>query len=374
MKTEDVGSQSIELFGRHVQVEYPLHMSEIVSGTLRGYPRVGQVAVGSSKVTLCESLPDIDALASNPPTNRVGSGFIGMAFADATVQWNLTESEMIGARVAMHGRTSARSSAFRRMRHMEYPNPVERLEQVLHELVFIPQAILEGSSFPIHAAGVATENGATLFTGTGGAGKTTAMLTLRSGGRYRFVCDDIAMVNREGEVFENLAWPKIYGYNLGNGISWSELMAGRSNVDRLHFRIHGLRGPGRVRRKIAPSDLFASTVSGGTALSRVVFLSRERIDEPSFAPLPLRVAVPSIVNVIEAEYRVLWDHIRYAGYSSSMLGLPANIALERLLERLESGISDALRSVDTFKLGLPLSFTQRDVAGLFHRRADELVG
>ena len=82
----------------------------------------------------------------------------------------------------------------------------------------------------IHASGVVLSNGkAILLGGTGGIGKTSLELELCLNEKASFLTDDIAVIDKEGFLWPNLSFPKIYGYNLaGNKALKRQLLSATS--------------------------------------------------------------------------------------------------------------------------------------------------
>jgi len=83
--------------------------------------------------------------------------------------------------------------------------------------MLIPSIYFNKNLAPVHCAGVSDhENRAILIGGTGGVGKTSLEMELCRNYGCSFINDDISVLDSDGWVYPNLAFPKIYGYNLEN--------------------------------------------------------------------------------------------------------------------------------------------------------------
>ena len=114
----------------------------------------------------------------------------------------------------------------------------------------------------LHSSAVMTpapDKGAVLFGGTGGVGKTSLEIELCKHHNCSFLTDDIAVISNIGEIFPNLAYSEIYGYNIkGDKKTQKEIFRGKSIVNRFFFWLHSLRGDQYVRRRINPEVFYGN--------------------------------------------------------------------------------------------------------------------
>lgn len=89
--------------------------------------------------------------------------------------------------------------------------------QSLIENVLIPTIFFQPDKCVLHGSAICSDKGAvTIFGGTGGTGKTSSLLKIAKEPQTFFVCDDLCPVNKNGKVYPNYAYPKIYAYNTIN--------------------------------------------------------------------------------------------------------------------------------------------------------------
>src|SRR5690606_6917130 len=122
----------------------------------------------------------------------------------------------------------------------------------------------------------------------GGVGKTTALLKLVGEAGWKFLSDDLGLVDDAGMIWRTPKRMQVYGYNLrGQPASYRALMAGRNPIDRAAWHIRErTAGPKRVRRRVSAEELFGSERVGTRAkLTDVLFM--ERADVPRLAATPM---------------------------------------------------------------------------------------
>jgi len=112
----------------------------------------------------------------------------------------------------------------------------------------------------LHASAVERDGHAVAFVAEGGVGKTTAMLHLVLKEGWRYLSDDLLVVDRDGIAHRSPKRLQIYGYNVKDQPHLARaLMRGRSWSDRLQWAYRMRRhGPRKVRRRISAKRLFGS--------------------------------------------------------------------------------------------------------------------
>ena len=116
----------------------------------------------------------------------------------------------------------------------EFSSALDKLSSIFYESIIIPSLFFFDDLALIHSAGVCDANGnGIVLGGTGGIGKTSMEIELCYYDKYKFVNDDIGIVDSNGMLFPNYAYPKIYGYNLeGYPKLKNEIFSQRSIVDK----------------------------------------------------------------------------------------------------------------------------------------------
>jgi hypothetical protein len=216
---------------------------------------------------------------------------------------------------------------------MEYPSRIEWFEQILHELILIPTVYFLPDLAPIHAACVGTRNGCVLLTGTGGVGKSSALLSFIDDKEVAFISDDVAVIGADGLVYGNFAWPKVYGYNcIGNGLQ-GRILAKRSVINRIHFLIKNKRNPAKVRRKMRPNEIFGNHIADGCRLKDVCFLIKKDVESMSLNDMDREKSVDMAFEVMSAEYQVFHKFINWEKYNALASGSAPLISMDEVSQK-----------------------------------------
>ena len=261
---------------------------------------------------------NIGVLSNNPKIYRKFANGFQANFGTCLVSWFRKEhSNKLFVRAEFNlFKLNSLLGFVKRLRSMEYPNELERFEQILYELIIVPTVYMLPDTALMHAATLASGGGAVTFTGTGGVGKSSAILSAAHNQEFSFVSDDISVINNKGRMFANFAWPKIYGYNCAGNQFKKLLLKDRSWIDRVHFTTKNARNPSSVRRKIRPEVLFNGRVAKEPLLKMVVLLFREDVDSIKVGELNRQAGLDMFLEVMMAEYQVFHKFINWEKYNS----------------------------------------------------------
>jgi hypothetical protein len=301
----------------------------------------------------------VDAVTARRPTAinpRVHEAFehgMRTVFPGVDVCWERSGDGGLHVEVAIRRRRGMRR-VVHKLLSMEYARETEAFEQILHELVLVPSVYFFDDMVPIHASAVTIGDSACLLAGTGGAGKSSAMLALRKHPGAGFVSDDIVVMSDTGRVHGNMAWPKIYGYNCAGNQMKRELLAGRGWIDRAHFAIKNRLNPASVRRKMSPDRLYSSVDSASAPLSRLYYVVREDVPDIRLSKLSLASVVDMTIAVVSAEYSVFHDHLYWEKYNALATARTAMLTMEEVTANWRRVLSGSLAAVGCFKISIPL--------------------
>jgi hypothetical protein len=167
------------------------------------------------------------------------------------------------------------------------------------------QSYIHASSFERDGEGVA-------LLAWGGIGKTSAALKLITEHGWRFLSDDLGLVDDEGILWRTPKRLQVYAYNLAGQERLREmLMAGRSAMDRAAWSwwLHR-HGPSGVRRRVSAEALFGTDrIAHSAPLRRLFYLWRG--DVPRFTTEPL-----SASDAARRATEVVMQEIEPFGYFS----------------------------------------------------------
>lgn len=304
-------------------------------------------------IHIAQAMSGRTLIAANPKVHRTfGCGML-TSFPAVDVYWGWSSGGCLEVEVTLRPRRGVKCNV-QRLLSMEYASDLESFEQILHEFVLVPSTYFFSDMVPIHAACLTVNGQACLLAGTGGAGKSAAMLALRDNERVGFVADDISLMSYGSSlVYANMAWPKIYGYNCSDPALKNELLSRRGWVDRAHFNVKAWINLASTRRKIRPDRLYLKVESSPVPLSRLYYVVREDVSEFAVVELDYAVAVEMTIAVLSAEYSIFHDHLHWEKYNALATGRPAMLTMDEVVSNWRGLLTECLATVACFKASVP---------------------
>lgn len=138
-----------------------------------------------------------------------------------------------------------------------------------------------GQTF-VHASSLERDGQAVALLAWGGIGKTTSMLKLVLEDGWRFLSDDLGVVDADGVLHRSPKRMQVYGYNLRGQPRVAEAFFGsRGIADRISWSIFKLfKGNQRVRRRVSAESMFGpARIAKSGQLARAIFLERHMGNE-----------------------------------------------------------------------------------------------
>lgn len=352
-------SLSKEIFGKSFRFVFSDEKSEILAESIGLYPD-SIVETPDVIVQITSDTKQAELVGRNPAIFTKTVNAIVTEFPQCTVSWESSANAPLKCSLSTQTYKSNLKAVYSKFRSMEYSTEVEMFEQVLHELVLIPAVYFFSDLSLIHAATLSLNGEAILLAGTGGTGKTSAMLALRKSKGLSFVSDDMAVVSRDGYVYPNLAWPKVYGYNLSDYITREELLHGRRLLDKLQFGFRMRRNPKTVRRKVRPDRLYPSFEKGKIPIGKVIYLFRDNATSIRQAPLVLNDAVQMGLHVMKTEYSGFHNFMEWDAYNSIAKHVHPLLNTEAVFKNWENNLMASFRNVNFKLLHIPVKILHAD--------------
>lgn len=134
----------------------------------------------------------------------------------------------------------------------------------------------------LHASSFERDGRAVAIAAWGGVGKTTSMLKLVGEAGWRFLSDDLGLIDESRTAWRTPKRMQIYGYNLeGQPVLRERLMSGRSPLDRAAFGlVNRTAGPKRVRRRVSAEELFGpERIARSGRLDDVIGMERASVPD-----------------------------------------------------------------------------------------------
>ncbi|GAB5534744.1 MAG: hypothetical protein Rubg2KO_09930 [Rubricoccaceae bacterium] len=344
---------------------------DLLTNELALYPSPARDAPVELTVRL-GSTPESGLRSRNPSLHiERDAGFTARGVM-ASATYSFEDDRVTEVLLDVHAAPHAFGRMLRRLANSQFTDRVERIGVLYHETVLVPTAAFDPERAPIHASGLqAPDGGVTLFGGTGGVGKTSLELHLGRHSGYRFLADDVAVLDKHGRVYPNLAYPKIYGYNAPPGSDLrTSVVRSRSPLDRAHWAVHAMRGPDRVRRRMPPDTLFSGTSSDGGPLHRYVMLTREARNELVIEPLSHTDAAQMSTAILAAELSGLMRHVHWHVLNRTLQGRLPIQRPEDLLARWTDIYSAAFANAECLIARIPIDIPHDAFLDQMHRALD----
>ncbi len=351
---------------------------EILKSELSIYSDKIVAAKTDFKIQFCEPAElanQIKVRSRNPSTFADCEDGFAIDFGPARVYWS-KDSEPIKIICCL---PSAKQRWRTKLRSMQYSYRYETIGQIFHELILIPtlQLFYSDRMAVVHGSALTnSENEAFVFGGTGGVGKTSLMLELVGEQGYKFLADDISIINEQGAVLANLAFPKIYGYNtLGYPEMRRKLMEDRPFLDRMAWVYQMKRnGPQSVRRRINPMKFFGKRVALQGALKHLFILFRRDQESLTVENVSAEEAVQMNINIMKSEYVMLYKHLYW--YEFNCLGrgthFDPQFSFHKLWKNSQRIQSRVLENVHCKMINVPLEMTAQELKQQMAHRLESL--
>lgn len=219
----------------------------------------------------------------------------------------------------------------------------------------IGQTWLHASSFERDGRGVA-------LCAWGGIGKTSAMLKLVQEDGWRFLSDDLALIDDAGVLWRTPKKMQIYAYNTSGQPALADaLLLGRGPLDRASWAWNlRRRGPSGVRRRVSAEELVGvSHVAESAMLSDILLLERADVAEFVWEPIAMELLADRVAWVLWNELQPYVD-IAAAVHAAGGAGL-----LPRPQDQHDATVAvlrKALAGVAPRRLVIPISAGPNDLA------------
>lgn len=365
-----MSTSSYHIFGRVVRVVSDRSAAgRILEEELSRYPPAPEDAEPDLVVRLRRNEPGAGRLVNPRVHEEAESGFLAR-YRMADVEFRLDGSALRSIDFLPTRPDTALLRHARRWLDMQFTSREERAGVIFHEMVMVPSVYFEPALALVHASAFEDpDGGVTLVGGTGGVGKTSLEIELCLNHGFRFLADDVTVVGRGGHVWPNLAFPKIYAYNLEDNEELAARVLGRRGLgDRLHWHSHRRLGPANVRRRVAPEILYGGFSREGGPLRRYVILVRE--DRPALhvSEISAARAADMSVAVMETEYQEFHNHIHWHAFNRMAAGREPVLRVQDVLDRWRDQLTSVFGGASCQLARVPMHMAhadfKRQMAGL----------
>lgn len=356
------------IFGKIYKFNFSRDLNEIIHKSLELYDDVEDAAEDVT-VSFVDREFDCEILSNNPKIHKKTKDGMITDFGPMEVFWRKSVSEPLKIDVKLKNRKKNLKHHLKKLRSIEYSSRVEEFVQWLHELILVPSCYFFNDVMPIHSACIFQNKKAILLAGTGGVGKSSALLSFRNNEDLGFISDDIAVIGDDGSIYGNMAWPKIYGYNCeGNDIK-NLIFKNRSIIDKIQFNLKNKINPAKVRRKLIPSQLFSTCHSYGVKPFTLLYLVREDVDDMFMTTLNKDTAVEMSINVMESEYQFFHQFIAWEKYNALSVGVEPLIDMDSVKKNWNILLKKNFAEMECIKVSIPINMDHK----LYQQRINQVV-
>ena len=320
------------------------------------YEQVGLEGKAEVVVNVADTLPKTQVRLVNPAIHlEVEDGFI-VRYKGYAIMSRKRDGQVVFD-VEIERRYNPVVNYLRKLNNIQYNSVAERVGHILFENVLIPAIYFDADKFLLHASAFQNENGdAVLVGGTGGVGKTSLELELCIHRGFGFLADDMGIITKTGLVYPNLAFPKVYGYNLrDNSDLKKRIMKGRSLPDQFAWKFRQtLFGDSGVRRKVSPRQLYARYLTKPANLRHYIILLREARDNIESLEIDSETAAAMSINVLLTELGTFNNHVLWHEYNCLVEGRKPILSLQETVSRWRALTRQVLAGVKCQVILIPL--------------------
>lgn len=226
----------------------------------------------------------------------------------------------------------------------------------------------------LHASAIELEGKGVLLAGWGGVGKSSTMLKLVLEKGWRYLSDDLVVLDQAGRIWLSPKNLQVYAYNLADQRALeSALFDERAILDRAAWgwrrRVYG---PGAVRRRVSPETLFGTRrVAKEAELALALFMDRTDQQDFSVVPISQGEAADRAAMTLLNELQPLTD-LSVAMHSGGVSAiLPRVDAFHEMTEKV---LGKGLKRVQPYAVSVPLRAKPDEVTEYLLHSIHELKG
>lgn len=250
---------------------------------------------------------------------------------------------------------NAITKKIKKYKNIGYKSIYENVTALLYELILVPSNYFYNDRALVHASSMKNlVTGKTImFGGTGGVGKTSLELLLCRERGYSFISDDIAVVDKEGYIHPNLAYPKIYAYNVEKNRELETILFKHRNIlDRLQWATSKkIRGLNKARRTISPDVIFDSFERNKCTAHEYYILSiSSEVDTIEIEKINSVNASIMTLKIIINEYHAFNQHISWHEYNALLLGIKPVLELDSVHSNWLNIYNNIFSGIDCYSI------------------------
>lgn len=282
------------------------------------------------RIEVVERLTPFAETVAMAPVTVAADGF---QFAAGKVRYQVrrdAEGLRIDVAVPSAGLRELAPPALQRFAHFNYLSHAERrVKMFVYDIFDYAAQVAQlplGQTF-VHASSLTRDRQTIALLAWGGIGKTTSMLKLVLEDGWRFLSDDLGVVDEAGVAHRSPKHMQVYGYNLRGQPRIHEAFFGeRGLADRVSWAIfRALKGDQRVRRRLSAESMFgADRVARAAPLTQAIFLERHSGSDFRWSEVPAAALVDRCAAILLREidpFALVTNAVHGGGNSGTLFTL-----------------------------------------------------
>jgi len=320
----------------------------------------------------------IDFLSSNPKLILLDKDGFTMK-SRVNIKWNLkklNKGEIVVNIYIPRNKKSKLRRFISKFLSIGYENLYENIGQILHELVLIPATFFFQDKVIVHGSCLYNKkyDKSVVFGGTGGVGKTSSLIEMGKNHDWIFLSDDIVVIDNEGKIYPNYAYPKIYAYNtIGDKILEKEILKNKTTMNRFQWYFLKKINPARVRRRISP-ELLYNTEFKSPKLDYNLFLFRGNFSKNiDFEKIDSKNSSIFEKNIILNEYESFYKFIKWYEYNARALNIKPYITFDGLVKNYEDKYNKIFSNTENYIVKIDISMNHEKFKKEMVKQTEQLV-
>jgi hypothetical protein len=227
------------------------------------------------------------------------------------------------------------------------------------------QNLRVGQSY-MHASSFTKDSKTVAVVAWGGIGKTTSMLKLVTEDNWKFLSDDLGIIDENGFIYRSPKKMQIYAYNLVGEPKLKEmLLKGRPFVDILNWYYRKARyGIKKVRRRVSADELFKEQVGVSAKLTDVFFIERAAVNDFETQPISIDELAGKAASTVMSEIDP-YHKIVAAIYSVQTKSIIP--PYQEIFDRTKQMLTKAFSHCSPMLIKIPLNASPNELADFLRR-------
>ena len=360
-----------DIFGDAVKVAYEDDkIAESLDCWLKYYP-FSNKNNADINITFVKSLPEYkkEIYYSSPTSYKVYDNVVLMKIGKHEIVFD--KKDVLSIYIKYNYKTNFIKDYLLKFRSIGYFNSLENIGAFFHEMILVLMQYILNEKMLIHSSAVKNlvTNEVILFGGSGGVGKTSLELLLCNELNYSFIADDISVVDKDGYVYPNLAFPKIYAYNIINNENIeNKIFKNRDILDKLQWSLmRKIRGDKGIRRAISPFDLYETIERKKNKITSYYILQRtNKVDKITITDLDKGIASYATYLIIKNEYGMATQHFIWDEYNTLFdYRIKPIVVLDEVYENWKKRYETLFSKIDTYLIEIPVNIQHKDFINFF---------